>query len=79
LLSLGMAADTPATWITRVSLPGQAILQSTLGELQSLPARLAGQPAILLLGTAAAAPGGVLPCVADSLQTGQDIHATIDC
>ena len=91
LLSLGMPADTPATWVANVSLPNQAVLQSTLGELKPLPECLAGQPAILLLGscppgTTAAAPQAVLPSVADAslplsarfLEDRQDIHASLD-
>ncbi len=56
LLSLGMPADTPATWVVNVSLPGQAIVATTVGELGPLPPEQAGQPALLLLGTAAPAP-----------------------
>jgi uroporphyrin-III C-methyltransferase len=56
LLSLGMPADTPATWIVNVSLPSQSVLSTTLGELQALPDGLAGQPALLLLGTAVPSP-----------------------
>ncbi len=52
LLSLGMPADTPAIWVINVSLPGQSVIGTTLGELKSLPEDLAGQPALLLLGTA---------------------------
>jgi siroheme synthase len=52
LLSLGMPADTPATWVVNVSLPGQAIVATTVGELGPLPPEHAGQPALLLLGTA---------------------------
>lgn len=78
LLALGMAANTPVTWITSVSLPHQSVLQTTLGDLKPLPEGLAGQPAILLLGTAVPAPWGVLPSVAESLEAGQDIHASIN-
>jgi siroheme synthase len=56
LLSLGMPADTPATWIVNVSLPNQSVLATTLGELKALPDGLAGQPALLLLGTAVPSP-----------------------
>jgi uroporphyrin-III C-methyltransferase len=52
LLSLGMPADTPATWLVNVSLANQAVLPTTVGELGPLPPELAGQPALLLLGTA---------------------------
>jgi len=52
LLSLGMPADTPATWIVNVSVAGQTVLGATLGDLKPLPDELAGQPALLLLGTA---------------------------
>ena len=43
LLSLGMPADTPATWVVNVSLPGQAVLATTVGELGPLPQEHAGQ------------------------------------
>ena len=56
LLSLGMPADTPATWVVNVSLPGQAIVATTVGELGPLPPEHAGKPALLLLGTAVPAP-----------------------
>jgi uroporphyrin-III C-methyltransferase len=56
LLSLGMPADTPAIWIINVSLPNQSVISTTLGELRSLPEELAGQPALLLLGTAVPSP-----------------------
>ena len=56
LLSLGMPANTPATWIVNVSLPNQCVISTTLGELRPLPAELAGQPALLLLGTAVPTP-----------------------
>ena len=59
LLSLGLPAGTPATWVANVSLPGQAVVATTLGALAPLPPALAGQPAILLLGTAAATPAPV--------------------
>jgi len=52
LLSLGMPADTPATWLVNVSLPSQAVIATTLGALQPLPEGQAGHPALLLLGTA---------------------------
>jgi siroheme synthase len=51
LLALGLPADTPATWMVDVSLPSQATVTTTLGELSPLPAFLSGRPAILLLGT----------------------------
>jgi len=56
LLSLGMPADTPATWVVNVSLPGQAVLATTVGELGPLPQEHTGQPALLLVGTAVPAP-----------------------
>jgi uroporphyrin-III C-methyltransferase len=52
LLSLGMPADTPAVWIVNVSLPSQAVIATTVGELRPLPDAFAGQAALLLLGTA---------------------------
>lgn len=62
LLSLGMPADTPATWVVNVSLPGQSVLATTLGELQSLPDELAGLPALLLLGTRVPSTRPVAQC-----------------
>ncbi len=50
LLSLGLSADTPATWMVDASLPSQATVATTLGALAPLPAMLSGRPAILLLG-----------------------------
>jgi len=78
LLSLGMPANTPATWVISVSLPGQSVLRTTLGELRPLPADLAGQPAILLLGTAVEAPLSVLPSCPDIAEATQYAHASTD-
>lgn len=50
LLMLGMPADTRAFWMIDVSLPGQAIIASTLGSLQAPPPEYAGKPALLVLG-----------------------------
>ncbi len=52
LLSLGLAADTPAVWVIDVSLPRQAVLATTVGSLGPLPDEFKGRPALLLLGTA---------------------------
>ncbi|MGE0801071.1 MAG: uroporphyrinogen-III C-methyltransferase [Lautropia sp.] len=58
LLALGMAADTPATWLIDVSLPTQTVIPTSVGRLQALPPGIAGRPALLLLGTAVDAPWG---------------------
>jgi uroporphyrin-III C-methyltransferase len=77
LLSLGMPADTPATWITSVSLPNQSVLSTALGQLKPLPEGLAGQPALLLLGTAPSSRR-VLPSVPRILEASPDSHASLD-
>jgi uroporphyrin-III C-methyltransferase len=59
LLSLGLPADTPATWMVDVSLPSQATAATTLGELAPLMGAMSGRPAILLLG---AGNGGAPSC-----------------
>ena len=74
LLSLGMPADTPATWVVNVSLPTQAVLATTLGSLGSLPAGHAGQPALLLLGTAVPAPVEVACAASFSRDVAQSIR-----
>ncbi|MEI6160055.1 MAG: uroporphyrinogen-III C-methyltransferase [Roseococcus sp.] len=55
LLAGGLLAETPATLISQASLPGQAILRSTLGQC-TLDARRAGlpTPAMVIIGAVAA-------------------------
>lgn len=50
LLALGMPAETRATWMIDVSLPGQARIEATLATLEAPPAEHRGKPALLILG-----------------------------
>jgi uroporphyrin-III C-methyltransferase len=74
LLSLGMPADTPATWVINVSLPGQAVLATTVGELGPLPQEHSGKPALLLLGTAVVS---ALPPVASARPSSRVVAQSI--
>ncbi len=74
LLSLGMAADTPATWVINVSLPGQAVLATTVGELGPLPQEHSGKPALLLLGTGVAS---ALPPAASARQSSRVVAQSV--
>jgi uroporphyrin-III C-methyltransferase len=55
LLAGGLSAQTPVTLISQASMPGQAILRSTLGPC-TLDARRAGlpSPAMIIIGAVAA-------------------------
>jgi uroporphyrin-III C-methyltransferase len=64
LLSLGLPAATPATWMVDVSLPSQATVATTLGELAPLADALSGRPAMLLLGAGDGSAPSVAPCFA---------------
>lgn len=50
LLSAGMPAQTPALIAAGVSLPGERWFSGTLADLPQLAERVAGAPALLLLG-----------------------------
>lgn len=50
LLAAGLPAQTPALLAADVSLPGERWFAGTLGALPELAARVAGAPALLLLG-----------------------------
>jgi uroporphyrin-III C-methyltransferase len=53
LLAAGLPPETPAAAISRGTLPGQEVVRSTLRNLASAAARLAG-PALLVIGDVAA-------------------------
>lgn len=50
LLAMGMPAETRATWMIDVSLPGETRIDATLATLQAPPGEHRGKPALLILG-----------------------------